>query len=313
MTGAVSRFRLSRAHRLLLRGAGVLLALAGLGFYLDRLIAHGHAISWPDGGTAVFVLASLVVLQTFIYVMVSVPWYRLLRRGGVPLSFRGATALRAVSAPAKYIPGGIAHHLGRAALARSLGLPLNPVARAMSAEMMIMLAATGIIALAGLATIPGAIAGLPVWPFVIGTALLLAVACALAAVGWLPLPTRDTLTATTVAETVALVLWYGIVFATASIILFGAVNWVFDGEVGLWPCIAVRGIAMTATLLLPGLPAGLGIREAVLVAGLDPVGESAAVAAGILVHRLITVAADGAFALLGLGWLAAFRRGHAAL
>jgi uncharacterized membrane protein YbhN (UPF0104 family) len=68
-----------------------------------------------------------------------------------------------------------------------------------------------------------------------------------------------------------------------------------------WPAlIALFAIAWTAGVITPGAPSGIGIREAVLVAGLSPVASpaGAVLIAGLL--RLISVVGDVLFFLVGI-------------
>jgi hypothetical protein len=63
-------------------------------------------------------------------------------------------------------------------------------------------------------------------------------------------------------------------------------------------------LAWSAGFIVPGAPAGLGVREATLLATLGPmIGMGPAVTVAIL-HRLITAAIDVIAALTGYVWLA---------
>ena len=56
--------------------------------------------------------------------------------------------------------------------------------------------------------------------------------------------------------------------------------------------------------IVPGAPAGLGVREAALLTMLGPMIGMGPVAALAILHRLITAVVDGAAALAGYAWLA---------
>jgi hypothetical protein len=75
------------------------------------------------------------------------------------------------------------------------------------------------------------------------------------------------------------------------------------GAVPLGTAIATYAFAWAAGFVVPGAPAGLGVREAVLVALLGPlIGAPAALVSAIL-HRLLSAVADGSMAAVGAGLL----------
>ena len=76
-----------------------------------------------------------------------------------------------------------------------------------------------------------------------------------------------------------------------------------------WPVVVgAFGLAWIAGFLIPGAPAGLGVREALFVALIAPeVGAGAALACAIL-HRLVTAIADLVVALGGYTWFVSAAR-----
>jgi uncharacterized membrane protein YbhN (UPF0104 family) len=79
-----------------------------------------------------------------------------------------------------------------------------------------------------------------------------------------------------------------------------------DGVVSLrWPDLAVvvslYSVAWIAGVLTPGMPAGLGVREAILVQGLSPLLGAAEALACALLFRLLTTLADAI--VFGIGML----------
>lgn len=67
-----------------------------------------------------------------------------------------------------------------------------------------------------------------------------------------------------------------------------------------WLAAGTFALAFVAGFIAPGVPAGLGVREAVLVAGLSLETTAAAAIALATLHRVITVAGDGVFFGLAL-------------
>jgi uncharacterized membrane protein YbhN (UPF0104 family) len=88
----------------------------------------------------------------------------------------------------------------------------------------------------------------------------------------------------------------------AFFLLAGAAVRVLDSSPDVLPFSAWCGwlsLAWIVGYVTPGAPAGIGLREAVLVLGLSPaLGESEALALALL-YRLVTTIADGALAAFG--------------
>jgi uncharacterized membrane protein YbhN (UPF0104 family) len=63
-------------------------------------------------------------------------------------------------------------------------------------------------------------------------------------------------------------------------------------------------IAWAAGFIVPGAPAGLGVREAVLIALIAPSMQAGIAVACVGLHRLITALVDAAAALGGYAWMA---------
>lgn len=70
-----------------------------------------------------------------------------------------------------------------------------------------------------------------------------------------------------------------------------------------WLGVGAFALAFIAGFLAPGVPAGIGVREAVLVAGLSLEMSTGSALAVSTAHRLINVAGDGIILGLALaGW-----------
>ncbi len=86
----------------------------------------------------------------------------------------------------------------------------------------------------------------------------------------------------------------GLVVYTLTVGLFG------ESSAGFWLLTGIFAVAWITGFLTPGAPAGLGVREAVLVAALSPVvGRGTALGITVSV-RLVTTITDGIAFLIGL-------------
>ena len=155
-------------------------------------------------------------LYVLTHITTTLGWLGIIRACGHHLPAREGFAISLVSQAAKYIPGNVAHHIGRAGL--------------------VVLATTRARRLVA-----------PILAFAIG--LLLA----------------------------------GVSFALL---------------VEVPQAVPAYPVAWLAGFLLPGAPAGLGVREAALLALLDKAVTPEALGGAIIVHRVITAGAGGLVALV---------------
>jgi uncharacterized membrane protein YbhN (UPF0104 family) len=83
---------------------------------------------------------------------------------------------------------------------------------------------------------------------------------------------------------------------TLAILLWGlAGSW----PPGVWRVPAGVAVAWLAGYVIPGAPAGLGVREAVLTAFLSPHIEAGIVVSAALLWRVVSLAADALLAAIG--------------
>lgn len=240
-------------------------------------------------------------------------WRSLLRGVGAPLNVHGAARIFFTGQIGKYIPGAVWAYVAHAKLGREHGVPASRTTAA-SALFVVAHAATGAV-----------VAGL-VLPFTsassferFGWVTLLAPLLLTALHPRLVLPVlrlvHRVLGRGTAPQQVAggavlsalgwlSVTWLG--YGTSMLLLLAPV--MHGDSKPLLPAFALGGFALAWTVgflaagLLVVTPAGLGVREFVLLALLSPVVASGgAVAAVVLLSRVVHTMSDGAWALLGTG------------
>ena len=244
---------LRRASRL----AGAVLLVASLVFVGRHLAAH-----WP--GEVRFPLATLALaggLYALTHLTTTLGWLGIIRACGHHLPLREGFAISLVSQAAKYIPGNVAHHLGRAALAKQAGLPLRVSTLVLPVEIACV-----------------CFAALLVGGFLLSPWIALACLAALAAL--LATPARGL-----ALPILAFALGLGLAGVSFALL------------VEVPQAVPAYPVAWLAGFLLPGAPAGLGVREAALLALLDRAASPEALGAAIIVHRVITAVVDGLVAL----------------
>ncbi len=281
----------------LLWAAGTLLFLLGLGY-----ATHFVLRNWPsdakaldiDGGT----LAIAATLYALTHISSTAAWVAGLRMMGHVIPFGPGLRINMVAQIGKYLPGNVAHYLGRAGLAASAGVRLSSSGLATLVEILATLLAATAIALVGLSldrapmtAIDTALAGNAALPVAVAGGAVLAIALFLRRMA---VPARAVLAASLCLVGSFLLIglsFHILVAAFAPVPLSPAAT------------IGIFAVAWAAGYVIPGAPAGLGVREAVLMAWLGPLVGAGAAIACVLLHRILTALVDGAAALAGFAWL----------
>ena len=216
-------------------------------------------------------------------------WNVLLRLGGARLPPRAVVWTYLVSQPAKYLPGNVGHQIGRLALVRARGVPVEIGIAALVSESLATVIAGGAVALPVLGATwlaaPGSRRG-----------LLTALALAAAAVVALRLRRRRAGSpgiATGGRGLAACLSLYLVVFVLHGAAAATLAEGMFAARPGLLFLTGAFAAAWLAGFLAPGVPAGLAVREGVLAALLSQ-QLPAAVALGLpMALRVAAVCGDG--------------------
>jgi len=265
--------RVSLALRWLFGAAGLAFMITALVATIDR--ARGSVVpSW----SALLLAAGLAVIGL---IAAARGWEAMLgaRHPAIAASFFTAQL-------GKYIPGGIWQPVGQVGLVTAAGVPVAQAATAFPIHALVQVAAAGTVGV--LYAFTGSSPGR--W-----LALLGIVPVTLLHRGWMVallrvarhrvprLPDEP-------PSQRAIVLSYG--WSLTTFVAAGAAFSVLLGSVGEDPLVASMaafGLAWSAGFLLLPVPAGLGVREAVMVGLL---GATAPILAASIAHRLVTMAAE---------------------
>ena len=253
------------------------------------------------GGIAVAALLSTACLP-----LIALAWRGMLGGLGVRKSWRELTAILGITQFAKYVPGNVAQYLGRAGMSVSRGIPAKAFAATVIMEMLLAVAAAlamgigaGVWSAVGMSLLRRQGAKLA---YV--AALLLAAAAVLLLFRWFApallrrfasghsnflkknlLPPRLTLlTAFALYLAVYVLLGLGLVIL-AHLLLPQTTH---DN----WLLIASFSLAWVIGFVTPGAPAGLGVREALLLLMLAPVYTTATASVLVIALRLATTLGD---------------------
>ena len=282
--------------RLAVRLLGAILLAASL-VYL-AVFAVRHAAALPDirwDARTCLALAAAVAIYGLTLLSSSAAWYLLLRSAGESPKPGDAASVFLLSQVGKYLPGNVAQYVGRVALAKGRGLGSASVLFTLAME-----AACAI--LAGLAL---AAAAFPMdladrfGPGRLAAAVLIAGLVAVVGarfVGPARLRSRAWLAC------LGLYSFNFLAFGACAALLASGI--LGSGTAPLPALAAVFAAAWVAGFVTPGAPAGLGVREAVLVGGLRTLYDPGIALSLPLLFRLVTTLGDG----LGFGAGALLRK-----
>ncbi|MFI4970628.1 MAG: hypothetical protein ACHP7D_10520 [Lysobacterales bacterium] len=290
---ALSRARLKRA----LHVCGAILCLLAVALLLRRGLALGDALGESLTRIAPAAFAAALGLYVGASLLLGLVWCLLVRMvADARPRFRPLFAAHLRAQLAKYLPGNVFHLAYRHLATRGEGVGHRALVLALALESVFVVAAAAILAL-GVASDPRLDALTPHVHQLIWAAPLLAL------VAWIGVTIgarrwRAGRSARGVAASAAAALAIDIVF----FILAGCALRLLSEHPAALPIEAWLGwlaLAWAAGYVTPGAPAGLGLREAVLVLALaPPLGDADALAI-VLAYRLLTLMADGILALTG--------------
>lgn len=285
---------------------GTVIGLACLVFFAEQLHEQWSRIRHiPLDLTLIAAVAAATCIYVATYVAATATWKCCLRVLRVPISFKAAARTVLLSQFAKYLPGNVGHHIGRVYMAKQQGIGTPAVLASMMMDMALVVFAGAVCSLGALGLLVPAYQRLRQVEIPGGWYLAGALAVAVAAVFALR-PVRSKLGG-----------WASRIFVYASdarnypplafALLLHVSNFVL-GSLALWlicshfgdmspasfpALLGVYSAAWLAGFVVPGAPAGLGVREATMLVGLSAFMPPQAALAGTAVMRIVTVLGDG--------------------
>ena len=297
---------------------GFVISMSCMAFFIASTAPHWKAISTTDWDARVWALVILALcFYLATYASATLAWKLSLRILGQSAGYAKLARVLLLSQFAKYLPGNVGHHIGRVVLAKRVGLRVEPVIASMAIDIMILLVAAAICSLPAFALTQSFIGKYGVGHGRVAVWLVMMAVLVLVALAIVPATRRIIvrhsrfiaqhcdLKQFPLFAKAGLVHCFAFIFgATALYLLCSAFAGAFNAT---W--LSILGVYTAAWLLgfvMPGAPAGLGVRELALLVGLSPIyGEQQAMAAAAIL-RLVTTSGDGIvflFALLRWGKL----------
>lgn len=251
-------------------------------------------------GIAVMAMASGLIIPISAFA-----WKRMLDSCGVHASWGLLARIMGVTQLGKYLPGNIAQHIGRLGMSVKAGIPSVPFASTVLSETVLAILAAvvfGTLACAaggmGNVTLP---VGTPATGFATLPLLLAVAACALivvlASARLIKMIARHRLRsdAIPVPGTRALLLAF-ICYVANYVALSAGVaalsSLLLDDPPSAWVLTGAFALSWILGFLLPGAPAGLGVREAAMLGILQAAGYGADVLPFVIGLRVATTLGD---------------------
>lgn len=262
------------------------LAIAGILFVSLRISDYYSTLDTPGlGPLAWFIVGCTLLGYGAANIPLALAWRQLLHHyhgdtaRGLTIRIYGQSQL------AKYVPGNIMHLASRQAIGVANGIPGRALAGSMAWELA-LIAVTG--ALFGILTLPWLFPAVPM-----PAAIALFVVAVLTALFILKLKFGLHL---------AMAMAWQLLFLALSGLIFVTLLMLVHGDTfPLQQVILFAGafiLAWLIGLLTPGAPAGIGVREAVLLLFLDSVVGESSLLVAVLLSRMVTAGGDLAFYLL---------------
>lgn len=295
---------------------GIALSIAALGYFVlhAKSALAGQDLARLMEPRLLVTGLALALLYMLLVPVTGLAWSWLLAGLGTRIPPTLATAVLATTQFGKYLPGNVAHHLGRVVIARSRGVNTAATLLSMTYEtLLVVVACAHIGALTLLWSLPERMTS---WPLIEHREMLVVVISLFALVVLWAAPrlagplarARGTAPGADMARLrpgwrtlLSCYLLYALNFVLIGIGLF-AVAWALAPDVHGLPMLTLLTGAFASSWILgflaPGAPAGLGVREAALALWLDGVLGPSATVLLIVVLRLATTAGD----LLNFVW-----------
>lgn len=283
---------------------GLILGIVCLVFFGASAMKHRDVLQQiPWNGTSASLALAALCLYIATYASSARSWQIGLHLSEAKASFFDCLWITSISQIGKYAPGNVGQHIGRIVLARQNGIEARQSIGGIAIDALLLIVSALLcsmtafhIFLAAIAQYSSAIirtATVAILLLLLLLALLLLVRSVRAKVLLFFARNYGQLTGKMIAS------------ASARIIALHALSFIF-GALALWCVLQMMGShPMTASLvgiyatawligfLVPGAPAGLGIREALLLTGLGILYGAGSAAMGAVLLRAVTVVGDG--------------------
>lgn len=271
----------------ILHWAGTFFAFVGIVFVALRLQRYSKDIDFSRFTISMWlVIIALVIIYGVANILLALAWRNLLEKFGVKTRWQWSLRVYGVTQIAKYVPGNIFHLAGRQGMGMAAGLPAWSIAKASLWEL-------------GLISVAGGMLGILAGSLLLKNISEIVVYLAFFSVmlGFLFIVWRWQ------GTKVLRAFLYQSVFLIVSGVLFIILVEMLSqagAELPWIPLCSAYILAWLIGLLTPGSPAGVGVRELVLLFLLNGLVSDADLLLAIVLGRIVTVSGDVMFYIMAL-------------
>lgn len=265
------------------------------------------ARNWPDESELAHFRAAPLLAAAALYALTqfssSAAWIVGVAGLGQTIPLKSGIKINFSAQIGKYLPGNVAHYFARAALASTAGVSISSSFIATIMEILATVLAGTTAAVVSMIFDPAPLQA--VHKTITQPAPMIAAFGMLGACAILVLMRVLKIPAGALLASSACLM---VSFVLVGLSFFAVLSAAAPGVLSPIAVIGMFAVAWTAGYVIPGAPAGLGVREAILIAWLAPVVGGPVALASVMVHRLVSAAIDTLCALTGYAWLRA--EGH---
>jgi hypothetical protein len=275
-------------YRFALNVMGGCLGLAGIVFVAVRLAQQTSEIKqYNFAQTQVVLFSTLAVVYGAANTFIAAGWYCILKRLGLTVSWKASFVTYGVSQLAKYVPGNIFQFVGRQALGVSAGMPGGKLARSAFIEIGFLVIAAVLLA----------VQAARLWLPQLSESVAYSATLILASLCFLLLIVRkEALLSVTLLLNMLFFMTAGVVFWAILTLLAGLTN-----AADAIPTVSSAFIlAWLLGFLTPGAPAGIGIREYVILISLSGIASEPLLLLAVVISRVTTMVGDLVFYLAAM-------------
>ena len=289
--GALRADSLSPAIRTALRVAGWLLSAAALVFFCKLIMQNGLTLRNHSASETIGIVGAGALLYGAAVGLLALIWSVLAAPRIEDKSKRKPLAVSYLQSQfAKYLPGNIFQYAARHALGRQLGIGHGSLASAAILEAVLLVsAASFIVALFGTTLVRSLFADAPSIPAISALLVLMIVP----AIVYLPriakwqwLPRHD------MGHVAMFLIGYLAFFCVFGCLFLAILAWSTGGLPPVPQVLSSASLAWLVGFLVPGAPAGAGLREAALTLAAGAQKDSSEVLGAIVLFRLVTLLGD---------------------
>lgn len=301
--------------RALLTIAGSILCIVSIVFFSGIVRRHWDSISSIEWDQSILRgNATALLLYIATYPVMALAWGLALRALGTSIPFPRRLRIVLLSQFGKYLPGNVGQHVGRVALARDAGIAMPKAISSVLVDTLAVMVAAALCSLPVLdiawVSLRRSSTAILHTVALLGCLLVLAAALAFA-VRWFRRFALEQIGLLRVIYVekryhflLGAALGYCVNFLLGALALLAIAHGLAPGGTS-FAIIRVTGVYAAAWLLgflVPGAPAGLGIREVVLFLGLTPILGAPSATTSSALLRVVTTLGDGILFLFAVLW-----------